>query len=180
MISDPALKISAKVALREVFTPTTMSWFLIILTMPIWLNPVLYVFLKTLTFDPNGILVWALLIGISTFSFWSWFSFFRSMIRFSKQMRPLVIASRAGDIEATQKSIELRKNRPNPHQFLQAMHGIYLMIPLVIVITICLDSAVGQHLVNENGKPRPSTRQENIQNIIHAFEARGIFLPMSF
>jgi hypothetical protein len=182
MTSDPTLKRSGKDFLgeirKELFKPEMIGWFVTVLLMPFWMTPVVYVLLKSLLFDPNGLIIWILLTGLSFFCLRSWFSFFREMNRFSKRLRPLLIASKNGNVEATKRRIEMRKERPSPHVFLRGLWGVHLMIPLIVVIVLNQSSDISSTHVKDHGKLRYSNRQENIRSIIKAIEARGIFRPL--
>ncbi|MEI8283324.1 MAG: hypothetical protein WCG75_13025 [Armatimonadota bacterium] len=119
MTSDPTLKRSGKEMMLELkgllLSPKTIFHFALVLTIPLWVNPVVYVILKTFTFDTYGIIAWVLLCGIAFYCLRSWGMFFMGMSAYSKKLRPLLQAKRNGEVEAIQKILDLRSVKPNPH-----------------------------------------------------------------
>lgn len=160
---------------RELLSKPMFVAFGIILTQPLWIPVLLYLFLRSFLFDPHGILAGLYIIAVSVFVIWAWGSFFVWVFRRSKALKPLRKATLKGDEEARQRYLELRQQPTAAPYHALGLSAFHLLIPVWAAIIIWSSTSAGEFGIRDHGKLRPTTREESLRMSIRALEREGIF-----
>lgn len=160
---------------RELLSKPMLVAFGLILTQPLWLPVLLYLFLRSFLFDPRGILVGSYIVAVSAFVVWAWGSFFVWVFRRSKTLKPLREATLKGDEEARGRYFELRQQPTAAPRHALGLSAFHLLIPAWVALVIWSSTSSGEFGIRDQGKMRLSTRRESLQMQIRALEHEGIF-----
>jgi hypothetical protein len=163
---------------RDLLSPTFFVCAMVTLAGPRLVTLLSYFFLWTIKFVPSGAVAWIAIVVFGAITLRSFAKFLNSVSRNSKALQPYRKAARAGDQEAIKAILALREDQPLPKQMFLGIICMNLLLPAMIPLVIMRGDEGGNHAVRDHGKLRRSTRQEDLQAYLDAYQKGGIFKPI--
>jgi len=162
--------------IKVLFTPGCVLSILTIVTVPFWVLPISYVFLRSFRTSPNGLWAWFSL-GLLGLTFIATFVLdCRCAMRLGlpvRQARQAVLAREPG---AESQLIAAKRDfraRNTPKHFGFGLIALYLMMPPVLALTMWRELQSPDAL-----RPDLASPQERLTDKLKALEHRGIFKPL--
>ena len=166
---DGSWKDSGKHFLKMLAKPAVILYFSLVLTLPLWMRPLLHLLLWTYLYIPSGWHLWLLATLAGSFFIWTLFRFVIVSIRSAPLRRAKTDARRSGDLESYKKANDEMRETISGKQlnllFLGACSKL-LLIPLAVVIVLWSGLKDPMALRKDHGKLRYTTPQENLYFVL--------------
>ena len=136
---DGSWRDSGKHFLKPLAKPAVILYFSLVLTLPLWMKPLLHLLVWTYLYIPSGWHVWLLATLAGSFFIWTIFRFIIVIIRSAPLKKAMNDARRSGDLESYKKAKDEVRETVSGKQlnllFLGACSKL-LLIPLAVVIAV--------------------------------------------
>ena len=177
---NPELREVGKILRKEFLSFHWLIHFLIAATIPWWISPAIYLYLRWFLFDQHGILAWVLVVGLTLCFFASVAFMIASMIRLSKPVKEARKRVNNSERGAEQDLIEARENVRQNFSMRPLGLGfmcLFLMIPSAVSLLL-LNSIQDVQIRSPHHTVDLSLRAELLRSI-KSWEHRGIFTPLT-
>lgn len=168
----------ARVVLREIVSPAMIACFVVVMTLPLWIGPLVYLYLRSLLLAPSGVFMWLAMALVAAGVIWAYISWFRLLARFSKERKTLKERALAGDEASVQAYLDHQRRAMPLWQHATAWIGLQLIIPPAVALFMWYDMSASPDMVRIDGHLRQATPREALEIRLDHLERRGIFKPL--
>lgn len=144
----------------------------IALARPLWLIPLSYLLLTTFRFDPNGILVWSLLVALVVSIVVLIARFFVGVGRFSKVLQKF---RRNANEEGRRAYIADMGNRPSVGLMIFAVALIQFLIPCGIALSVWSDIKAQRPVVSRKHPTQSVTPEKALNHLLSDIRKQGFW-----